>query len=124
MTTRKLGVNQQLEQLFHEILDKPQYENKIHAFGSFSLTFNRVEGGGYFISCYELYKFENPYKADKRYTIRNCTVKTFKDILSTDVTGGFLGRFREQFTQYLHKVELREKLQNMPEKQIKRTVKI
>jgi len=121
MATKKLGVNQELDQLFNRVLNKPEYENQLHEFGPFTLMFHSYfhvlrQERGFYVELHELYKFENPIYRERRYTIRNGFVRTFKDVLSKDVTGGFLERFREEFTRYLHSIELHEKLQYMPEK--------
>ncbi|WP_175888205.1 hypothetical protein [Burkholderia contaminans] len=128
---KKLGVNQQLEQLFLQVLDKPEYEGKLHQFGNFSLMFNRVnrlvrnkddnkileEESGFYINLYEYAGRRDGAPS----SIYNSFAKNFKDILRTDATGGFLERFREQFTKYLNSVELHDKLQHMPEKEARAT---
>lgn len=123
---KKLGVNQKIEQLFLQVLDKPEHEGKLHKFGNFSLMFNRVnrlirnkddnkildEESGFYITLFEDDRGFAPY------SIYNSFARNFKEVLRS---GGFLDRFREQFTKYLKSVELREKLQHMPEKETRTT---
>ncbi|HDR9188612.1 TPA: hypothetical protein QDB51_002687 [Burkholderia vietnamiensis] len=137
MATKKLGVNQELDQLFNRVLNKPEYENQLHEFGDYIFAFSKAtwfsssamwavnnkvtKNEGYMLAIFESrtetegtgptfargMQYLNNQLPNRPYTSLYAGVSELR---------GDVSIFREQFTKYLHLVDLRDKLELMPEK--------
>ncbi|MBH9720502.1 hypothetical protein JAO10_09170 [Burkholderia contaminans] len=153
MATKKLGVNQELDQLFNRVLNKPEYENQLHEFGDYIFAFSKAtwfsssamwavnnkvtKSEGYMLAIFESRTGKQPVELEVTEEDSNSFAGSHHHVQYVEMQylnnqlpnrpytslyagvselRGDVATFREQFTKYLHMVDLRDKLELMPEK--------